>query len=255
MRRTLRGKAQVCKTKFLPLLVRSRIQQFQPSEAGTRGVLEQWESEVRWRNDALPVATIRVSELHQPHPMIPCVSRATTFSLFRKRAPWGCHIGSILRSSDSLCKLPALSKAFTKEEDDIPERASRARSSSGLPPGAVNYLTADGAVRLRAELGQVPEGSERAAELAGILASATVVNPPAEPPECAVFGAWMELRAGNGEVRRHRITGADEAGTDQGSVSWASPLGRKLLGKEIGGKVELTAEGEPRKFTVVRIWY
>ena len=65
----------------------------------------------------------------------------------------------------------------------------------------------------------------------------------------------MELRAGNGEVRRHRITGADEIGPDPEAVSWVSPLGRKLLGSTVGDAVSLEAEGAPRKFTVVRIWY
>ena len=148
-----------------------------------------------------------------------------------------------------------MSKAFTKEEEEIPERAVRRRPKSGLPPGAVNYLTADGAARLRAELGRLAEGSEHAAELAGILASATVVNPPAEPPEGAVFGAWMELLAATGGVHRHRITGADETGHDPEAVNWVSPFGRKLLGSKVGDAVSLEAEGARRSFTVVRIWY
>jgi transcription elongation GreA/GreB family factor len=148
-----------------------------------------------------------------------------------------------------------VSKAFTKEDDDIPERALRMRSRSGLPPGAANYMTADGAARLRAELGRLPEGSERAAQIAEILASATVVNPPVEPPEGAVFGAWMELRAGNGGVHRRRIVGADETGLDPEAVSWASPPGRQLLGREIGDTVLLELEGVTQSFTVARIWY
>ena len=157
------------------------------------------------------------------------------------------------RSGRVACR--PMSKAFTKEDDEIPERSLRRRAGSGLPPGAVNYLTAEGAARLRTELQQLAEGSDRAVEIAAMLASATVVHPPAEPPTGAVFGAWVELRAVDGEVRCHRIVGADETGTDPEFVSWASPLGRKLLGKEVGEKVEMDGEGTPRKFTVVRIWY
>ena len=65
----------------------------------------------------------------------------------------------------------------------------------------------------------------------------------------------MDLRAADGEVRRHRITGADETGADPEAVSWASPLGRKLLGKEVGDKVTPDVDGVPQKFAVVRIWY
>ncbi len=45
-----------------------------------------------------------------------------------------------------------MSRAFVKEDVDLPERSGRKRSTSGLPPGATNYITARGAKRLRDEL-------------------------------------------------------------------------------------------------------
>ena len=39
-----------------------------------------------------------------------------------------------------------------KEDVDLPERSGRKRSASGLPPGAINYISARGAKRLRDEL-------------------------------------------------------------------------------------------------------
>ena len=65
----------------------------------------------------------------------------------------------------------------------------------------------------------------------------------------------MDLRAADGEVRRHRITGADDTGADSEAVCWASPLGRKLLGKEAGDTVTPDVEDVPQKFAVVRMWY
>ena len=41
-----------------------------------------------------------------------------------------------------------MSKAFTREDDDRPERPLARRQPSLLPPGAKNYLTPDGALRL-----------------------------------------------------------------------------------------------------------
>ncbi len=94
-----------------------------------------------------------------------------------------------------------MSKAFTKEDDAPLERSTRIRSRSGLPPGAVNYMTADGARRLRAELaGLAATESERAAEIERVLASATIVEPPTEPPTGAVFGAKVEVRDPGGSV-------------------------------------------------------
>ena len=45
-----------------------------------------------------------------------------------------------------------MSRAFVKEDVDLPERSGRKRSASGLPPGATNYITARGAKHLRDEL-------------------------------------------------------------------------------------------------------
>ncbi len=45
-----------------------------------------------------------------------------------------------------------MSKAFTRESDDLPDLRDLLRQPSPLPPGAKNYLTPDGAQRLREEL-------------------------------------------------------------------------------------------------------
>ena len=74
-----------------------------------------------------------------------------------------------------------MSRAFVKEDVDLPERSGRKRSASGLPPGATNYITARGAKRLRDELQKLcaaNANSERVAELEQILASVHVVDPP-----------------------------------------------------------------------------
>ena len=69
-----------------------------------------------------------------------------------------------------------MSKAFTKEDDSEPERNTRVRSISGLPPGALNYMTADGARRMEEEIEELRgTAPERAAEIQRILASATIV--------------------------------------------------------------------------------
>ena len=149
-----------------------------------------------------------------------------------------------------------MSKAFTKEDDALPERSTRTRSASGLPPGAVNYMTADGARRLRAELAQLSGADrERTSEIERILATATIVELPAELPKGAVFGAKVEVREADGRMQSFRVVGVDEVNLEPGWVSWISPIGRSLLGAEPGQRVTLEVDGESRKFTVVRIDY
>ncbi len=146
-----------------------------------------------------------------------------------------------------------MSKAFTKEDNDLPERSGRRRSASGLPPGALNYMTADGARRLRAE--QAEAGAELAAEVARVLASATIVEPPTEPPAGAVFGAKVTVREASGREVSYRIVGVDEVDFEPDWVSWTSPMGRALLGAEPGGKVSFTLDAASVTFQAVRIAY
>lgn len=147
-----------------------------------------------------------------------------------------------------------MSSAFVKEDIDVPERIPRWRSASGLPPGAMNLMTEEGAQRLRlrlAELKGSAGGDPEIAELEGLLESATVVKPP-EKPEEVVFGVSVTVQNAAGEVACYRIAGVDETHLDPRNVSWVSAVGRALLGAKMGQRVSLGAEPQAR-WTVVRI--
>ena len=73
-----------------------------------------------------------------------------------------------------------MSRAFVKEDVDLPERSGRKRSASGLPPGATNYITARGAKHLRDELQKLRAAnanSQQVTQSEQILASVYVVDP------------------------------------------------------------------------------
>lgn len=149
-----------------------------------------------------------------------------------------------------------MSKAFTKEDVDLPERVGRARSSGGLPPGAVNYITARGARRLEeelAELRRLAENTVRIAELERILASTVMVESPDPPFTSVAFGASVTVENGRGKIERYRIVGVDELGLYNDAVSWISPDGRTLLAAELGQRVNLESSAGPVK--ILRIEY
>src|SRR5690349_10572794 len=123
-----------------------------------------------------------------------------------------------------------MSKAFTRESDDAPEQPVPVRVSS-LPPGVKNYITADGARRLREEMDRLlqverPRLSElanegerrrelqlldqRVALLHESLQTAVVVEPPAQPDDQVRFGATVAVRDRAGEESVYRIVGVDE---------------------------------------------
>jgi transcription elongation factor GreB len=133
-----------------------------------------------------------------------------------------------------------MSRAFVKEDVDPPERSGRARTPSGLPPGAANYLTARGAKRLRRKLEELckepAKHHRRIAELEQLLASATIVDAPEDRQQIA-FGARVTVRDAFGQLRAYQVVGVDELDLHEHAVSWISPAGKALLAAEIGHRV------------------
>src|SRR5213593_4587861 len=135
-----------------------------------------------------------------------------------------------------------MSRAFVKEDVDLPERSGRKRSASGLPPGATNYITARGAKRLRDELQKLREAnavSERVTELEQILASVQVVDPPDAPSNSVTFGATVTVKDKEGATETFTIVGVDELDLEPDAVSWISPLGKALLASQLGDRITL----------------
>jgi transcription elongation factor GreB len=146
-----------------------------------------------------------------------------------------------------------MSRAFIKEDVDLPERSGRKRSASGLPPGATNYITPRGAKRLRDELQKLRAAnaaSERVTELEQILASVHVVDPPSAPPNSVTFGATVTVQDKKGATETFTIVGVDEVDFEGYAVSWISPLGKALLNAEIGDSITI---GVGRTAKIVKI--
>jgi transcription elongation factor GreB len=135
-----------------------------------------------------------------------------------------------------------MSRAFVKEDVDLPERSGRKRSASGLPPGATNYITARGAARLQDELIRLRaarDNAERIAELEQILASVHVVDPPDPPSNSVTFGATATVKDKKGATETLTIVGVDELNFERDAVSWISPLGKALQAADMGDWITL----------------
>ena len=135
-----------------------------------------------------------------------------------------------------------MSRAFVKEDVDLPERSGRKRSASGLPPGATNYITARGAKHLRDELEKLRAAntdSKRVAELEPILASVHVVDPPDAASNSVAFGATVTVKDKKNRTESYTVVGVDELDFDPDAVSWISPIGKALLAADMGDWITL----------------
>ena len=155
-------------------------------------------------------------------------------------------------------------------------------------PGS-DYITSEGAKRLRDELGwllkverpRVTQGvSDAAAEgdrsenaeyiygkkrlreidrrirfLAKRLDALTVVTEP--PPQAGkiFFGAWVRVENEAGEESEYRLVGPDETDAAKGWISIDSPVGRALLGKREDDEVVVQRPAGKATFTILEVRY
>ncbi len=69
------------------------------------------------------------------------------------------------------------------------------------------------------------------------------------------FGATVTVEDAKGKESVYRIVGEDEIDADAGDISWKSPVGRALLGKELDDTVVVQWHAGRRELTIVEIEY
>jgi transcription elongation GreA/GreB family factor len=130
-----------------------------------------------------------------------------------------------------------VSKAFTKEDSDVPEPPVRKR---GIPVPELNFITAAGLTAARAELEALSRAGgdpDRVHELAAHVATAQV-HEPTNRDEAGI-GATVVVENGAGKRSTYRIVGAIEADPKRGWLGWQSPLAEALFGTRVGDSVVL----------------
>jgi transcription elongation GreA/GreB family factor len=69
--------------------------------------------------------------------------------------------------------------------------------------------------------------------------SARIIAPPPKLPDVVRFGVNVQLHFEDGTGRDFRLVGEDEADPTSGLLSWASPVGKALIGRRLGDVVQV----------------
>lgn len=69
------------------------------------------------------------------------------------------------------------------------------------------------------------------------------------------FGATVVVEDEEGDSRTFAIVGSDEIDSEGGAISWQSPVGRALLGKQVGDTVVVRWDKGQRELTITDIAY
>lgn len=94
----------------------------------------------------------------------------------------------------------------------------------------------------------------RILELKDKLSRAEVIDCSKVTTETVVFGTVVELLdMDTDEEVVYQLLGPEEADVKNGSISVMAPIGRSMLGKEVGDEVVVVTPGGKREFEVVKI--
>ncbi len=151
-----------------------------------------------------------------------------------------------------------MSRAFVKE-DAQPEPILRRKPTAeggGFP------LTLSGAHRFRRELKQLktqgtaisPESAERIAWLEEVLSKSEILDVRTLAGPQLKLGATVVLQdIDGGSKATYQIVGELEADLKLGRINVTSPLGRALIGREVGDLVQVHAPRGGREYEILEI--
>ncbi len=83
----------------------------------------------------------------------------------------------------------------------------------------------------------------------------TVVRDLPASEDKVFFGAWVTLEDEEGNWVQYRIVGSDESDPGACAISMDSPLGRALMGRELGDEVKVVRPKGTTHYTVEKISY
>jgi transcription elongation factor GreB len=164
-----------------------------------------------------------------------------------------------------------MSRAFVKESDEEAASAELPERPLGTGP---NYVTARGLDALRARLKELRDERDRLGAAGEAMSRqrllevkrdiryfnaqldrATVVDIRGQPHDQVHFGARVTIRDEDGVDHVFHIVGDDEADVASGSISWASPLAKALLGARAGDTVKWQRPAGTSEVEIIAIDY
>jgi transcription elongation factor GreA len=140
-------------------------------------------------------------------------------------------------------KMSAQLREFKAERPTIVDAIEEARAHGDLSENAEYHAAKE-------RQGQVEAGI---ADLEDKLSRAQIIDPTTLSGDKVVFGATVTLLDEAEKPVTYQIVGQAEADAKSGMISYNSPLGRALIGRQIGDEVEVTVPSGDKFYLVDKI--
>ena len=140
-------------------------------------------------------------------------------------------------------KLTADLQYLRQERPKIVDAIEEARSHGDLAENAEYHAAKERQGQVEAQIAEIEDRVTRA----------QIIDPASLSGDRVVFGATVTVLDEDNKKQRYQIVGQTEADARQGRISYDSPLGRALIGKQVGEEVEVTVPSGDRFYLVDKI--
>ncbi len=134
-------------------------------------------------------------------------------------------------------------KALREERPRIVEAIEEARAHGDLSENAEYHAAKERQGQVEALIGDLEDRVSRA----------QIVDPLTLSGDKIVFGATVTMLDDDEKPVRYQIVGPYEADAKLGRISYASPLGKALIGRKVEEEVEVTVPSGDRCYLVQKI--
>ncbi|AKH41484.1 transcription elongation factor GreA [Altererythrobacter atlanticus] len=140
-------------------------------------------------------------------------------------------------------KLTADLQALREERPRIVEAIEEARAHGDLSENAEYHAAKERQGQVEAQI----------ADLEDRVSRAQIIDPTTLSGDRIVFGATVTVLDDNDKPARYQIVGQAESDAKIGRISYDSPLGRALIGKQVGDEVEVIVPSGERFYLVDKV--
>ena len=140
-------------------------------------------------------------------------------------------------------KLTADLKVLRAERPLIVDAIEEARAHGDLSENAEYHAAKERQGQVEASISDIEDKVSRA----------QIIDPATLSGDRVIFGATVTLLDEEEKPIRYQIVGQTEADAGKGRISYNSPIGRALIGKQLGEEVEVTVPSGEKFYLIEKI--
>ena len=140
-------------------------------------------------------------------------------------------------------KLTADLKVLRAERPLIVDAIEEARAHGDLSENAEYHAAKERQGQVEASTSDIEDKVSRA----------QIIDPATLSGDRVIFGATVTLLDEDEKPIRYQIVGQTEADAGKGRISYNSPIGRALIGKQLGEEVEVTVPSGEKFYLIEKI--